>query len=174
MVPVGPKEGESFYRSTDQAAPTGAGHRQGAVLVQRRHHERQGRDRILDRRYGAGDLTGRRREARHRRRWPRERSQPLRRDRPVVPDQRAAPARQVFTTFSDPALPVNNLTGPGRDPETHTPEYKVTAVSVECAEHDSGSNGCPGRVEGPYGGLTVSPYVSDRRHPRLVRIKEES
>ena len=52
MVPVGPKEGESFYRSTDQAAPTGAGHRQGAVLVQRRHHERQGRDRILDRRYG--------------------------------------------------------------------------------------------------------------------------
>lgn len=80
----------------------------------------------------------------------------------------------VFATFSDPALPVNNLTGPGRDPETHTPEYKVTAVSVECAEHDSGSNGCPGRVEGPYGGLTVSPYVSDRRHPRLVRIKEES
>jgi formate dehydrogenase major subunit len=37
----------------------------------------------------------------------------------------------VFTTFSDPSVRVNKLTGPGRDPKTHTPEYKVTAVSVE-------------------------------------------
>lgn len=40
-------------------------------------------------------------------------------------------AGTVFTTFSDPAVPVNTLTGPGRDPKTHTPEYKVTAVNIE-------------------------------------------
>jgi formate dehydrogenase major subunit len=37
----------------------------------------------------------------------------------------------VFCTFSDPAVLVNAVTGPGRDPHTHTPEYKVTAVRVE-------------------------------------------
>jgi formate dehydrogenase major subunit len=36
----------------------------------------------------------------------------------------------VFTTFSDPATAVNRLTGPQRDPVTHTPEYKVTAVQL--------------------------------------------
>ncbi len=37
----------------------------------------------------------------------------------------------MFTTFSDPAVPVNTLIGPGRDPKTHTPEYKVMAVNIE-------------------------------------------
>ncbi|WP_418001596.1 formate dehydrogenase subunit alpha [Mycobacterium sp. PDNC021] len=37
----------------------------------------------------------------------------------------------VFSTFSDPAVMVNAVTGPGRDPHTRTPEYKVTAVRVE-------------------------------------------
>ncbi|NOQ00108.1 MULTISPECIES: formate dehydrogenase subunit alpha [Mycolicibacterium] len=41
------------------------------------------------------------------------------------------PPGVVFSTFSDPAVPVNALTGPGRDPTTNTPEYKVTAVSVQ-------------------------------------------
>lgn len=40
----------------------------------------------------------------------------------------------VFSTFSDPAVLVNTVTGPGRDPHTHTPEYKLTAVRVEPAD----------------------------------------
>lgn len=40
----------------------------------------------------------------------------------------------VFSTFSDPAVLVNAVTGPGRDPHTHTPEYKVTAIRVEPAD----------------------------------------
>ena len=40
------------------------------------------------------------------------------------------PPGTVFTTFHDPAVPVNTVTGPGRDLATHTPEYKVTAVNV--------------------------------------------
>lgn len=39
----------------------------------------------------------------------------------------------VFSTFSDPAVLINAVTGPGRDPHTHTPEYKVTAVLIEPA-----------------------------------------
>lgn len=39
----------------------------------------------------------------------------------------------VFTTFSSAVVPVNCLTGPGRDPGTHTPEYKMTAVNIEPA-----------------------------------------
>ena len=38
---------------------------------------------------------------------------------------------QLFATFSDPATFVNRLTGPQRDPRTHTPQYKVTAVRLE-------------------------------------------
>jgi formate dehydrogenase major subunit len=40
------------------------------------------------------------------------------------------PTGTVFATFCDPATAVNRLTGPHRDPYTHTPEYKVTAVRV--------------------------------------------
>ncbi len=36
----------------------------------------------------------------------------------------------VFATFSDPAVSINRVTGPHRDPYTHTPEYKVTAVDL--------------------------------------------
>jgi formate dehydrogenase major subunit len=39
----------------------------------------------------------------------------------------------VFATFNDPSTLVNHLTGPHRDSHTNTPEYKVTAVSVERA-----------------------------------------
>ena len=39
-------------------------------------------------------------------------------------------AGTVFATFCDPATQVNRLTGPHRDPYTHTPEYKVTAVRL--------------------------------------------
>jgi formate dehydrogenase major subunit len=38
---------------------------------------------------------------------------------------------QLFTTFSDPDRLVNNLIGPHRDAQTHTPQFKVTAVRVE-------------------------------------------
>ncbi len=39
----------------------------------------------------------------------------------------------VFATFNDPTVPINRVTGPGRDSVTNTPEYKMTAVSVEPA-----------------------------------------
>ena len=37
---------------------------------------------------------------------------------------------QLFATFHSPEVFLNNLTGSGRDPITHTPEYKRTAVRV--------------------------------------------
>jgi formate dehydrogenase major subunit len=37
---------------------------------------------------------------------------------------------EVFTTFHDPGTHVNDLTSTVRDPLTHTPEYKVTAVQL--------------------------------------------
>jgi len=41
------------------------------------------------------------------------------------------PPGTVFATFHDPATAVNRLTGDHRDPLTHTPAYKRTAVHVE-------------------------------------------
>ena len=41
------------------------------------------------------------------------------------------PSGTVFATFNDPRTLVNRVTGPDRDPHTHTPGYKVTAVRVE-------------------------------------------
>jgi formate dehydrogenase major subunit len=38
---------------------------------------------------------------------------------------------QLFCTFHATERRVNRIIGPGRDPITHTPEYKVTAVRVE-------------------------------------------
>ena len=49
---------------------------------------------------------------------------------PVDPNPRVI-AGQLFATFSDPARRLNEVIGPGRDPVTHTPEYKITAVSIE-------------------------------------------
>jgi formate dehydrogenase major subunit len=43
------------------------------------------------------------------------------------------PAGTVFATFHDPATAVNRLTGDHRDPLTHTPAYKRTAVHLEPA-----------------------------------------
>lgn len=43
------------------------------------------------------------------------------------------PPGVVFTTFSDPAVLVNDVTNPHRDAVTHTPAYKTTAVSVRRA-----------------------------------------
>lgn len=40
------------------------------------------------------------------------------------------PPATVFTTFGCPDVAVNALLGPGRDPTTHTPEYKMTAVHL--------------------------------------------
>ncbi len=41
---------------------------------------------------------------------------------------------EIFSTFHDLTTWVNDATGDGRDPVTQTPEYKVTAVSLEtCA-----------------------------------------
>jgi formate dehydrogenase major subunit len=37
---------------------------------------------------------------------------------------------EVFSTFHDPGARVNDLTSSVRDPLTHTPEYKVTAVQL--------------------------------------------
>jgi formate dehydrogenase major subunit len=36
----------------------------------------------------------------------------------------------LFATFNDPATALNRVTGPHRDPLTHTPEYKVTSVHL--------------------------------------------
>jgi formate dehydrogenase major subunit len=49
----------------------------------------------------------------------------------------AVRAGEVFATFSTPALCVNRVTGPHRDPITHTPEYKLTAVRVEAARRST-------------------------------------
>jgi formate dehydrogenase major subunit len=49
---------------------------------------------------------------------------------PVELNARVLPG-QLFTTFSDPGAMVNRVTGPHMDPQTHTPEYKVTAVRIE-------------------------------------------
>lgn len=38
---------------------------------------------------------------------------------------------EVFATFHDPRAALNKLTGPVRDRIVHSPEYKVTAVSIE-------------------------------------------
>jgi formate dehydrogenase major subunit len=43
------------------------------------------------------------------------------------------PPGTVFATFHDPATAVNRLTGDHRDPLTHTPAYKRTAVRLERA-----------------------------------------
>jgi formate dehydrogenase major subunit len=43
------------------------------------------------------------------------------------------PPGVVFTTFTDPAVNVNDVTTPHRDATTHTPAYKVTAVSIRRA-----------------------------------------
>jgi formate dehydrogenase major subunit len=37
---------------------------------------------------------------------------------------------EVFATFHSPESFVNRLTGPARDPITHTPEFKRTAVRL--------------------------------------------
>ncbi len=49
---------------------------------------------------------------------------------PLHLDESVAPG-QLFATFSDAATWLNSVTGPLRDTHTGTPEYKVTAVSVE-------------------------------------------
>jgi formate dehydrogenase major subunit len=38
---------------------------------------------------------------------------------------------QAFTTFHCADKLVNAVTGPGRDRQTATPEYKVTAIRIE-------------------------------------------
>jgi formate dehydrogenase major subunit len=40
------------------------------------------------------------------------------------------PPGVLFATFNDPATALNRVTGPHRDPLTHTPEYKVTSVHL--------------------------------------------
>lgn len=47
-------------------------------------------------------------------------------------------AGTVFATFQDPAVDLNRVTGPLRDPVTHTPEYKRTAVRVTAVEPTGG------------------------------------
>jgi formate dehydrogenase major subunit len=38
---------------------------------------------------------------------------------------------QLFSTFHSPDILLNTITGPHRDSQVHTPEYKVTAVRIE-------------------------------------------
>jgi formate dehydrogenase major subunit len=40
-------------------------------------------------------------------------------------------AGELFATFHDAGVFLNNVTGPNRDRFSMTPEYKVVAVSVE-------------------------------------------
>jgi formate dehydrogenase major subunit len=44
---------------------------------------------------------------------------------------------ELFTTFSDPSIQVNRVTGPHRDSVTNTPEYKVTAVHLQPLDNDT-------------------------------------
>jgi formate dehydrogenase major subunit len=46
---------------------------------------------------------------------------------------------ELFCTFHATERKVNRITGPGRDPVTHTPEYKVTAVHLEGRNPGGGS-----------------------------------
>jgi formate dehydrogenase major subunit len=43
----------------------------------------------------------------------------------------------LFATFSDPATHLNRVTGPHRDPITHTPAYKRTAVRIRTEPDES-------------------------------------
>jgi formate dehydrogenase major subunit len=54
------------------------------------------------------------------------------------------PQGTVFATFNDPQVCVNRLTGPHRDLDTNTPDYKVTAVRVEPVRSSSTTpSSCP-------------------------------
>ncbi|HEY8944815.1 MAG TPA: formate dehydrogenase subunit alpha [Polyangiaceae bacterium] len=53
---------------------------------------------------------------------------------PLHLDERCSPG-QLFATFSDPTTWLNAVTGPHRDAKTGTPEYKLTAVRIEKANH---------------------------------------
>jgi formate dehydrogenase major subunit len=55
-------------------------------------------------------------------------------------------AGQLFATFQTPGIRLNTLTGPHRDGQAGTPEYKVTAVQVEPAEEAVANGGCLRRV----------------------------
>jgi predicted molibdopterin-dependent oxidoreductase YjgC len=55
----------------------------------------------------------------------------------------------VFATFHDPAAAVNRLTGDHRDPVTHTPAYKRTAVHLERAALDALTLGDTASNAGP-------------------------
>ena len=46
-----------------------------------------------------------------------------------------SPRGTVFASFSFADVPVNNLTGSGYDPTTHTAELKVCAVRIEPVEN---------------------------------------
>jgi formate dehydrogenase major subunit len=60
----------------------------------------------------------------------------------------------VFATFHDPAAAVNRVTGDDRDPVTHTPAYKRTAVQLERASA-AGSGGLGAEVQGGRPALSV-------------------
>jgi formate dehydrogenase major subunit len=59
------------------------------------------------------------------------------------------PPGTVFATFHDPAAAVNRLTGDHRDPVTHTPAYKRTAVRLERAALDALTLGDTASNAGP-------------------------
>ncbi len=48
-----------------------------------------------------------------------------------VQETKRSPRGTVFTSFSFADVPVNNLTGGGYDPVTHTAELKVCPVRIE-------------------------------------------
>jgi formate dehydrogenase major subunit len=62
---------------------------------------------------------------------------------PVDVNARVTPG-QVFATFSDPPRRVNQVIGPDRDPYTHTPQYKVTAVRLEAISDTEGEHNSAG------------------------------
>jgi predicted molibdopterin-dependent oxidoreductase YjgC len=49
---------------------------------------------------------------------------------PARPDPRVKPG-DLFATFHATDVSLNQLTGPQRDAQVQTPEYKVVAVSLE-------------------------------------------
>ena len=47
----------------------------------------------------------------------------------------------LFATFHDPAVFLNQIVGPGRDPVTHTPQYKLIAVRIDRQPQPNTNNG---------------------------------
>jgi formate dehydrogenase major subunit len=61
---------------------------------------------------------------------------------PICVTERMKPG-QLFATFQSPEILLNALTGPNRDDQVGTPEYKLTAVQIEAIADPAAGSGQP-------------------------------